>query len=99
LRQESGLYQGSLAYSQAVVAYHHIFDIEHCVFDQETVQQAHILMSHGNIASSDLLTQHEKPTAYFKLFVWIWLLLAIFMNIGERKADKQVTRTILNPLD
>ena len=41
LRQESGLYQGSLAYSQAVVAYHHIFDRQYDVFDQEIVQQAH----------------------------------------------------------
>lgn len=74
LRQESGLYQGSLAYSQAVVAYHHVFDRQYDVFDQEIVQQAHVLMSYGNISTANSFVAREKPMRRIRLAVLVWQL-------------------------
>jgi hypothetical protein len=74
LRQESGLYQGSLAYSQAVVAYHHVFDRQYDVFDQEIVQQAHVLMSYGNISTANSFVAREKPMSRIRLAVLVWQL-------------------------
>lgn len=74
LRQESGLYQGSLAYSQAVVAYHHVFDRQYDVFDQEVVQQAHLLMSYGDIYTANTFVAREKPTGCIRLALLIWQL-------------------------
>ncbi len=97
LRQESGLYQGSLAYSQAVVAYHHIFDIEHCVFDQETVQQAHLLMSYGDTSTENSFVAREKPIAYIKLARMVWPLFIRLINIASSVIDKQFSAQMPRP--
>jgi hypothetical protein len=97
LRQESGLYQGSLAYSQAVVAYHHIFDAGHCVFDQETVQQAHLLTSYGDISAVNSFVAREKPTGYIKLTLLVWLLFTKLINISSSVMDKQFPAQMPSP--
>ena len=97
LRQESGLYQGSLAYSQAVVAYHHVFDTEHCVFDQETVQQAHLLMSYGDTSTANSFVAREKPIAYSKLALFVWLSFIRLMNMASNIMDRQIAGQIPRP--
>ena len=97
LRQESGLYQGSLAYSQAVVAYHHVFDTEHCVFDQETVQQAHLLMSYGDTSTANSFVAREKPIAYSKLALFVWLSFIRLMNMASNIMDRQIAAQIPRP--
>ena len=97
LRKESGLYQGSLAYSQAVVAYHHVFDTEHCVFDQETVQQAHLLMSYGDTSTANSFVAREKPIAYSKLALFVWLSFIRLMNMASNIMDRQIAAQIPRP--
>ena len=97
LRQESGLYQGSLAYSQAVVAYHHVFDTEHCVFDQETVQQAHLLMSYGDTSTANSFVAREKPIAYSKLALFVWLSFIRLINMASNIMDRQIAAQIPRP--
>lgn len=97
LRQESGLYQGSLAYSQAVVAYHHIFDTEHCVFDQETVQQAHLLMTYGDTSTANSFVASEKPIAYIKLALFVWLSFIRLINMTSNIMDRQIAAQMPRP--
>lgn len=97
LRQESGLYQDSLAYSQAVVAYHHIFDTEHCVFDQETVQQAHLLMSYGDTSTTNSFVASEKPIAYIKLALFVWLSFIRLINMTSNIMDRQIAAQMPRP--
>ena len=96
-RHESGLYQGSLAYSQAVVAYHHIFDTEHCVFDQETVQQAHLLMSYGDISTANSFVACEKPTGYIRLTLLVWQFFVRLINMSSNVMGRQFTEQMPKP--
>jgi hypothetical protein len=96
-RQESGLYQGSLAYSQAVVAYHHIFDTEYYVFDQEIVQQAHLLMSYGDVSTANSYVVRDKPTGCIKLALLVWLLFIRLIKMSSKVMDKKFAAQVPKP--
>lgn len=64
IRNDSGIYSFGKDYYLAVAAFHSKFDMDYLIFDEETVQQAHLAMNCGEQFSSakfnvdDLIIEH-----------------------------------------